>query len=88
MILQDLFNNISFLYNEYLTISNDTSVYDDYECYRFYCGEYNTEQELLDKMLATCPHFLTHEVISITSTQKYIDEENYYFCCLEIVVAM
>ena len=88
MLLQDLLKNVTLLYNEYLTIANDTSVYEDTEYYIFYCGDCDTEAELLERIGLACPHLLTREVTSMTANQKYINEYDSCFCCLESVVSL
>ena len=88
LLLQDLLKNVTLLYNEYLVITNDTSIDEDLKYYEFYCGNFKTEQELLEKIGLTCPHFLTHEIISISATQIYKHKYDSYFFCLEIVVSL
>lgn len=88
LLLQDLLKNVTLLYNNYLIITNDTSIDEDLRYYEFYCGDFKTEQELLEKIASTCPRFLTHEIISMSATRIYKHEYDSYFSCLEIVVSL
>ena len=88
LLLQDLLKNVTLLYNEYLVIANDTSIDEDCEHYVFFCEDFNTEQELLEEIGLTCPHFLTREIISMSATRTYKHEYDSYFSCLEIAVSL
>ena len=85
MTLQDLFENVSLIFNDYITIAEDTATLGNCEMYTFYtgCGSSYTEEELLLEVSNTCKHFLSRNVVAITSVMMNDSDAK-----LEIVVSL
>ena len=84
MTLRDLLENVSLIFNDYITIAEDTAVLEDCEAYTFYvgCGAY-TEEEFLLEVSNTCQHFLSRDIVAITSVMMNDSDEK-----LEIIVSL
>ena len=84
MTLRDLLENVSLIFSDYITIVEDTAVLEDGEVYTFYvgCGTY-AEEELLSEVSNTCQHFLSRDIVAITSAMMNDSD-----ALLEIVVSL